>query len=59
MDDYKAMYYKLFNKMTDIALEIQRVQQETEDMFIEQGKRSDGEATLTYPGARQAADREY
>jgi len=34
--DYEKMYYKLFNKITDVINELQAVQQETEDMFIYQ-----------------------
>jgi len=32
MDDYKKMYYTLFNKITDIIYELQMVQRKTEAM---------------------------
>jgi len=32
MDDYKKMYYTLFNKITDIIYELQIVQRKAEDM---------------------------
>ena len=36
MDDYKGIYYKLFNRITDIINELKVVQQETEEMFLSQ-----------------------
>lgn len=33
MDCYQEMYYKLFNKITDVIKELKKVQQETEEMF--------------------------
>lgn len=41
MADYKQMYYKLFNKLTDIAEEIKQIQAEAEELFLE----SDDETT--------------
>lgn len=35
MADYKQMYYKLFNKLSDIAEEIKQIQAEAEDLFLE------------------------
>ena len=35
MSDYKQMYYKLFNKLTDIAEEIKQIQAEAEEIFLE------------------------
>ena len=32
VDDYKKMYYTLFNKLTDIIYELQIVQRKTEEM---------------------------
>ena len=32
--DYKAMYYRMFNAMTDISKYIQIVQQDCEEMYI-------------------------
>ena len=34
MDNYKEMYYKLFNKITDIIHELQLVQIEVEEAYI-------------------------
>ena len=34
MDCYQEMYYKLFNKVTDVIGELKKVQQETEEIFI-------------------------
>lgn len=35
MADYKQMYFKLFNKLTDIADEIKQIQVEAEELFLE------------------------
>jgi hypothetical protein len=35
MENYKMMYTKLFNKITDIIEELQAVQQETEDLYVQ------------------------
>ena len=32
VDDYKKMYYTLFNKLTDIIYELQIIQRQTEEM---------------------------
>jgi len=34
MDCYKEMYYRLFNKITDIINELQTVQTESEEIFL-------------------------
>ena len=34
MADYKAMYFKLFNEVTDTINRLQQIQQECEEMFI-------------------------
>ncbi len=36
MENYKMMYTKLFNKVTDIIEELQAVQQETEDLYMQE-----------------------
>jgi hypothetical protein len=38
MNDYKEMYYKVFNAVTDIIDELKAVQQEAEEMYISQCK---------------------
>ena len=35
MVDYKSVYYKMFNKITDIIEELKILQIETEEIFIE------------------------
>jgi hypothetical protein len=35
MPDYKKMYAKLFNKVTDVIEQLQQVQRETERMYID------------------------
>ena len=34
MADYKSMYYKLFNEVTDTIERLQKIQQECEELFI-------------------------
>ena len=34
MDDYKKMYYELFNKITDVIEEWKSIQQKTEEIYI-------------------------
>ncbi len=34
MEDYKKMYYELFNKITDVIETLTKIQQETEETFI-------------------------
>ena len=35
MADYKEMYYKLFNKVTDVINDLQEIQQLCEQLYIE------------------------
>ena len=35
MADFEEMYAKLFNKLTDVIEELQQVQRQTEDMYIQ------------------------
>ena len=35
MTDYKQLYFKLFNKLTDITEEIKQIQSEAEDLFLD------------------------
>ncbi|QNK39846.1 hypothetical protein [Caproicibacter fermentans] len=46
MADYQQMYLKLFNKVTDVIEELQQVQRETEELYI-QG--TDTELTVLQP----------
>ena len=34
MEDYKKLYYELFNKITDIIEELEKIQQDTEERYI-------------------------
>ena len=34
MADYKKMYFTLFNKITDVIEDLQEIQLQTEEMFI-------------------------
>jgi len=34
MADYKSMYYKLFNEVTDTIERLQKIQQECEELYI-------------------------
>jgi hypothetical protein len=35
MPDYQKMYMNLFNKVTDVIAELQEVQRQTENLYIE------------------------
>lgn len=34
MEDYKSMYYKLFNQITDVIEKLKDIQSEAEEMYI-------------------------
>lgn len=34
MNEYKELYYKLFNRITDVITELQELQQEAEEAYI-------------------------
>ncbi len=34
MEDYKKMYYELFNKITDVIENLKRIQQEAEEIYL-------------------------
>lgn len=34
MEDYKEMYLKLFNKVTEVIEELKKIQAETEEMYL-------------------------
>jgi len=36
MNDYKEMYFLLFNKITDTIESLQEIQQQAEELYIEQ-----------------------
>lgn len=36
--DYKEMYYKLFNELTNIIEQLQNIQKNTEELYINSGK---------------------
>lgn len=37
MADYKEMYFKLFNKISDVIEELKEVQNQAEEMYANQG----------------------
>lgn len=41
MEDYKEMYYMLFNKITDIIGELQAIQIKTEELLISSESKQD------------------
>ena len=41
MNDYKEMYFELFNKITDIIESLKTIQQEMEEKYIENEKVSE------------------
>lgn len=38
MPDYRNMYFKLFNKLTNVIEELQQIQQETEELYMHDAK---------------------
>lgn len=40
--DYKEMYFKLFNKISDVVDELVAVQQEVEEMYISVNEDDEG-----------------
>ena len=38
---YKKLYYHAFNRLTDMAKEIERTQNELEEMYLETGEHPD------------------
>lgn len=53
MVDYKKMYAKLFNKVSDVICGLQDIQRETEEMYI-----NSGEPTLLVLDSRQQENNE-
>lgn len=45
MEDYKFMYYTLFNKITDVIHELEEVQRKAEELYLLQ----DSDHTNTQP----------
>ncbi len=35
MADYKDLYFKLFNKVTDVIVELQEIQKQAEELYLE------------------------
>lgn len=35
MPDYKKLYHKLFNDITDVIEDLQKAQQDTEEMYLD------------------------
>ena len=38
MADYKEMYLQLYNKITDVIEELQQIQRQTEELYIQTGQ---------------------
>ena len=34
MEDYKKMYYELFNKITDVIENLKKIQEEAEEIYL-------------------------
>ena len=47
MADYKAIYYKLFNKVSDVICDLQKIQQICEEMYIESEEENFAKFRLT------------
>lgn len=43
MENYKDMYYQLFNKITDIIEELKEIQISTEKMYVETENKCENE----------------
>ncbi len=40
MTDYRRMYYRLFNRVSEVICELQEAQREAEEMFLNQREAS-------------------
>lgn len=64
MQDYEALYFQLFNKITDVIQELQDVQRQVEEAYICMNSKNDPEKSamplLYYPvkGKRAPASRD-
>ena len=47
MEDYKKMYYELFNKITDVIENLKQIQMEAEETFISSTPNEDMSAVST------------
>ena len=47
MEDYKKMYYELFNKVTDVIENLKQIQTEAEETFIASTPNEDISAVST------------
>ncbi len=52
MADYQQMYLKLFNKITDVIEELQRIQEEVEELYI---KGSEPDLSVLKPQKKDSA----
>ena len=43
MPDYKEMYFQLYNRLTDVILELQQAQKDMEEMYINLTQNADVE----------------
>lgn len=54
MADYQQMYFKLFNKVTDVIEELQQIQREAEELYI---KGSEPDLTVLKPQQKDKAEK--
>ena len=47
MEDYKKMYYELFNKITDVIENLKQIQKQAEETFIASASNEDLSAVAT------------
>ena len=40
MPDYKELYYELFNKVTDVIEQLEQIQKDMEEMYINSSEKS-------------------
>ena len=43
MPDYKELYFQLFNKVTDVISQLEQIQKEMEEMYIDSSEKNDEE----------------
>ena len=46
MDNYKDMYFMLFNKITDIIEELKEIQEKTEKMYIDKEEKCEEQRNI-------------
>ena len=49
MPDYKKLYFSLFNNVSDVIKELQKIQQETEERYLSSCEEDDDETQKRVP----------